>query len=97
MTMLDQRNQARWAYEERARQAQEKARAAYVTDDPIKPIPAGISLNMPRVPLGIQYMQPDVQPTPAPIVSRPLTKRELCARDCGCSLTICYKYGNVRD
>jgi len=36
-------------------------------------------------------------PVAAPPVQRPMSKRELCARDCGCSLTICYKYGNVRD
>lgn len=36
-------------------------------------------------------------PVAAPPIQRPMTKRELCARDCGCNLTVCRRYGYVRD
>jgi len=96
MTMTDQRNQARWAYEERARQAQAVARAADVNSEVFKPAQVGMPLIMTRIPLGVQYMAPEVQPPPTPVVSRPPTKSQLCAQDCGCGLTICRRYGDVR-
>jgi hypothetical protein len=47
--------------------------------------------------LGVQYL-PTVQPTPA-VQEAPhtLTKRQLCAANCGCGLTVCRMYGNTRN
>jgi hypothetical protein len=47
--------------------------------------------------LGAQYLKPEVQPTPVQEAPRPLTKGELCQRNCGCSLTVCRMYGNIRN
>jgi hypothetical protein len=49
-------------------------------------------LGQPR--LGVQNLKPEVQPTPLE-ASGPLTKRELCQKNCGCHLIVCRKYGNI--
>jgi hypothetical protein len=49
-------------------------------------------LGQPR--LGVQNLKPEVQPTPVE-ASGPLTKRELCQKNCGCHLIVCRKYGNI--
>jgi hypothetical protein len=48
--------------------------------------------------LGVQYLKPEVQPTPAvPETPHPLTKQQLCRTNCGCNLTVCRMYGNIRN
>jgi hypothetical protein len=53
---------------------------------------SGNVMGQPR--LGVQNLKPEVQPTP-PEAPRPLTKRELCQKNCGCHLIVCRKYGNI--